>query len=450
LIQRGLKFRIVSAVEVGDECRQVKAFFDRQPCDLLSNFSQAHKSNLNRIALLGKVALANVDRTCPRTFSRRASFFPIGSVVIRCAGMLKMCLLMASALMALRVPADEISFDFAKGTPGKAPAGFLSLVTGQGKPEKWTIMEEKVPPILAPLSPNATDNVAIKPILAVQSLQASPGHFPVLLYTNELFFDFTFTTRFKITGGTVDPCAGVIFRAQDENNYYVLRASDEGNLLWYRVVGGIQYDMLGVGVKIPIPRDVWQELRVECAGSSTCCYLNGNLAIPPPKPGSPTNDLAIIDTTFSNGKVGFWTRADSKCFFVDAHVQYSPKLPFVQVVVDDIMRSFSSSLQSVKIYAAKDAALPVIIGDPNRGELGAPGTKVEADVINRGTIYFLKIPKFVEVTLPLRDRNGDIAAALKVKMKSFPGETEATAVSKATLVKQAIETRIGTLQGIGN
>jgi hypothetical protein len=172
------------------------------------------------------------------------------------------------------------------------------------------------------------------------------------------------------------------------------------------------------------------------------------LVIPPPRPGSPTNDLAINDTTFGNGKVGFWTRADSKCFFVDAHVQYSPKVPFVQVVVDEVMRRFPS-LQSLQIYATNDAALPVIIGDPNHNELGTPGTKVEADVIARGTVYYLKIRKYVEVTLPLRDRNGDVAAALKVRMKSFPGETEATAVNEATLVKKVIEARTSAFKGIG-
>ncbi len=33
-------------------------------------------------------------------------------------------------------------------------------------------------------------------------------------------------------------------------------------------------------------------------------------------------------------------------------------------------------------------------------------------------------------------------------MKAFPGETEATAVGKATVVKQVIEKRIGTLEGL--
>jgi hypothetical protein len=361
--------------------------------------------------------------------------------------MLKLCLLLSITLVAVRVPAEQIDFDFSKDTPGKNPPGFLSLVTGQGKPAEWTVVEELVPPVLAPLSPNARSNVAKRPVLAVQSLNLSRSHLPVLLYTNETFFDFTFSTRFKILGGVVDPMAGIVFRAQDQSNYYVLRASLEGNLLWYRVVGGAEYDMLGIGVKVPIPKDVWEELRVECAGTSTRCYLNGKLVIPPSKPGSPTNDLAINDTTFSNGKIGFWTRADSKCYFADSVVQYAPKVPFVQVVAEQAMKTFPA-VQSLKIFANKDAGPPVIIGDPNHSELGAAGTKYEADVINRGTIYYLKVQKSVEVTLTLRDRNGEIAAALKVRMKSFPGETQATAVARATVIKQVIEKRISTLQGM--
>lgn len=361
--------------------------------------------------------------------------------------MLKLSLLMVFALVAVSVPGEEITFDLNDVTPGKTPAGFQSLVTGEGRPADWSVVEEQVPPVLAPLSPAASANVAMRPVLAVQSLNLSSDHFPVLLYTNELFTDFTFSTRFKILGGIMGPMAGIVFRAQDQSNYYVLRASLEGNLLWYRVVDGQQFDMLGIGVKIPIPKDTWEELRVECSGSATRCYLNGNLVIPPAKPGSPTNGLAINDTTFSNGKVGLWTRADSKCYFADTRVQYTPKVPFVEVVVEEIMRRFPA-LQTLEIYANKDAGLPVIIGDPDYSRIGVAGTKVEADVIEHGTVYYLKLAKSVEVILPLRDRNGDVAAAMKITMKSFPGETQGTAVGKATVVKQVIEKRIGTLQGM--
>ena len=236
--------------------------------------------------------------------------------------------------MSVRASASVIDFDWSKETVGKHPSEFQQLTTGQGKPADWKIVEEKVPPILAPLSPNAAANFAMTPVLSAQSDNPSPDYCAVLLYTNEVFTDFSFSTRFKIPGGATEAVAGIVFRAQDENNYYVLRASTEGNLLWYRVIGGKQYDMLGIGVRISIPIDTWQELRVDCSGSGIRCFLNGRLAIPPAKPGAPTNDLAINDTTFAGGKAGFWTRGASRCCFVDSHINYTQKTPLMQTVAE--------------------------------------------------------------------------------------------------------------------
>jgi hypothetical protein len=343
--------------------------------------------------------------------------------------------------------AAQINFDFSKDAPGQIPPGFASLVTGEGKPADWKVLEELVPPVLAPVSDKARATVAQHPVLAVQSLDLHDNHFPVLLFTNETFSDFILTTRFKISGGIVDPMAGVVLRAQDPDNYYVVRASTEGNLLWYRVVGGQSYDMLGIGVKIPVPRDVWQELRVECSGSRTRCFLDGKLVIPPARPGAPTDDLAVNDTTFATGKIGFWCKADTKCSFVDASVQYTPKVAFAEIVVAEIKRKYPRLL-GLKIYADKTPGSPVIVGDMNAGALGAAGTKYEEDVIKRGVIYYLKDGNAVEVTLPLRDRNGDVAAAIKTRMTTFPGETQATAVARATVIRKTIELQMANLQGI--
>jgi hypothetical protein len=267
-----------------------------------------------------------------------------------------------------------------------------------------------------------------------------------LLFTNEIFSDFVLTARFKISGG-LDPMAGVVLRAADQNNYYVVRASTAGNLLWYRVVQGKSYDMLGVGVKIPVPKDVWQELRVECTGSATRCFLDGKLVIPPVRAGAPTNGLAIEDTTFAMGKIGFWCKADTKCAFAEASVQYDPKVPFAELVAAEIKKKYPRML-GLQIYARKDTGPPVIVGGFNSGDVGAAGTKYEADVIKRGSIYYLKDRDAVEVTLPLRDRNGDVAAALKTRMASFAGETRDTAVARATVIQKAIEKRMAGLQDV--
>jgi hypothetical protein len=348
---------------------------------------------------------------------------------------------------ALGVSAAQIEFDFSKEAAGRQPPGFLSLTTGGGELGQWKIVTEQVPPILTPLEPNAPANTTERAILSVESFDLGEEHYPVLLFTNEIFTDFTLTTRFKLGGGIVEPSAGVVFRAQDQSNYYVVRASAQGNLLWYRVVDGRSYQNLGIGVKLPMAKDVWRELRVECAGSQIRCYLDGKLAIPPAKPGAPTNDLAINDTTFSHGKVGFWSKADSKSYFVDARVQYTPHVPYVQVVVGNIVKKYPHLL-GLKVYAFKNPGLPVVIGCMDDRDFGAAGTKADADVIGLGSIFYLKDSKTVEITLPLRDRNGDIVAALAVKMKTFKGETQSTAVTRATIVKKAVEEQIETMEDI--
>jgi Domain of Unknown Function (DUF1080) len=351
------------------------------------------------------------------------------------------------ASLASSVWAAQLSFDFSKDAPGHMPAGFVSLVTGEGKRADWSVIEESVPPTLAPLSDKAQATVAKHSALAVQSLDLHNDHFPLLLFTNEIFGDFTLTTRFKISGGVTDPMAGVVLRAQDENNYYVVRASTEGNLLWYRVVGGKSYETLGIGIRLSMPKDAWQELRVECIGSRTRCFLNDKLVIPPAKPGAPTNDLAINDTTFSSGKIGFWSKADTQCAFVDASIQYTPKVPFAEVIVGEIKKKYPLLL-GLKIYAGKQGEAPLLVGDLNGASLGTPGTKYEADVIERGSIYYLKDGKAVEVWLPVRDRNGDVAAAIKARMQSFPGETRDTAIARATVIKKLIEQKMENFQGI--
>jgi len=188
-------------------------------------------------------------------------------------------------------------------------------------------------------------------------------------------------------------------------------------------------------------------LRVECSGSRTRCFLDGKLVIPPARAGAPTNDLAVNDTTFASGEIGFWTGPDSQSSFVDAVVQYTPKVAFAQVVMAEMKKRYPRLL-GLKIYAGKEPGLPVLIGDLKGASLGAAGSKYDEDVIKRGSVYYLKDHDAVEVTLPLRDRNGDVVAALKTRMASFQGETQDTAVTRATIIKKAVEERMGSLQDL--
>jgi hypothetical protein len=321
-------------------------------------------------------------------------------------------------------------------------------------------MDETVAPIMAPLLtnlPNASLATAKRTVLAGSSPEAAANHSPILLFTNEIFANFTLTTRFKIVSGTTAPEAGIAFRLQDASNYYVIRASTRGNesvpgsLLWYRVVGGVRHDGAGEGkgFLVPIPPDTWQELRVECAGNSIRGILNGKLLIPPAPGGATNNDAAVNDTTFAAGMTGFWTAGDTVAYFADTRIEYTARVPLIQTVIAEVMKK-NSRLLGLKVYALKNSPTPLVVADGKAHDLGTPGGKTEEDVIANGRTFYLKQTDSVEVTQPLRDRNGDVIAALKTTMTTFRGETTETAVARATQIKKAVEAGLANLQDIND
>ena len=130
------------------------------------------------------------------------------------------CLLAGQACAAVR------EFDFGKFNVNETPKGFRSVLSGQGKPGDWKIVLDDVPPLFAPLSPKAA-NVTRRPVLGQLSQETTDEHFPLLIFDDDVYGDFTLTTRFKTVSGEVEQMAGVAFRIQDEKNYYVVRASSK-------------------------------------------------------------------------------------------------------------------------------------------------------------------------------------------------------------------------------
>jgi hypothetical protein len=349
---------------------------------------------------------------------------------------------------AMAASGAQIKFDLGQYAEGQLPQGFSSLVTGQGPPGDWKIMEEKVAPVQPSLLPSLTNSYISKhSVLAQTSELPLASHFPLLLYTNEVLANFTITTRFEIISGAVAPEAGVAFRVQDRNNYYVVRASARGNVLWYRVVGGVRHEDQGIGVKIPIQTGAWYELSVVCSGNQIRCLLDGKLIIPPARAGAATNELAINDSTFATGQAGLWTASDTVAYFADTRIDYTPRVPMIQTVVAEVIKKYPRLL-GLKIYSMKNSAVPVVIADAKGPDLGSPGGATETQVITNGTAMYLKLKDSVELTLPLRDRNGEIIAAMKVTLTSFKGETTDTAAGRASVIKKAMEERLNTLQEI--
>jgi len=331
-------------------------------------------------------------------------------------------------VLVLPAAGAEIKIDFGDVATGPMPTNFHAALAGGGRPGEWKIIMDEVPPLLAPLSPQAPV-VTRRAVVAQTSTDPTDERFPMLIYDGETFKDFNLTTRFKIAGGTAEQMAGVVFRYQNESNCYVIRASALGNnVRFYKVVDGVRSNP--IGPETDISTNTWHTLAVQCQGNQITCWLDGKLVMP-----------TLHDNSFAIGKIGFRTKSDAVGYFGETTIIYTPRVPVVQGVVQGILKE-QPRILGLRIYTLDDQGRPHVIASKLEKEIGQPGTDAEKAAITDGKVYFGRGKGTVAVTLPLRDRNGDPMAAVRVQLKSFLGETQDTALTRATMIIKDIQAQI--------
>ena len=339
------------------------------------------------------------------------------------------CLVQIFCLVSLAAFGAEKKFDFSEAREGEQPAGFRSALTGQGKPGKWAIVLDEAAPPMELLSAEEK-SVFKRAVLAQLSEDPTDEHFPMLIFEDELFGDFSLKTKFKTVRGKVEQMAGIAFRIQNETNYYVVRASSLGNTFrFYKVLDGQRGPP--VGPEIAIPSGVWHELAVRCKGNQISCGLDGKELI----------NVTDRANPLTMGKIGFWTKSDSVSYFADTKITYVPREMPAQALVTDMLKKYPRLLD-VKIYVAGSNAPPRLVATKKDADPDRPAGEVEEAVLKKGSIYYGQDKGYVAITMPLRDRNGDVIAAARVVMKSFAGQTEQNALARATPLVKEIQAQV--------
>ena len=189
--------------------------------------------------------------------------------------------------------AETLNFDNAPA--GSSPEGWISAMTGKGAP-KWTVEAEPT----APSKPNVLK-------------QSGRATFPLAIKRDTSIRDGFVEVKFKAVSGSEDRAAGVIWRAQDADNYYVVRANAlEDNVVLYKTVKGVRtsLDIVGrkggYGVNTAVPPGQWHSLRCDFAGSRFKVTYDG-------QPLFEVEDGTIPQA----GMIGLWTKADSVTLFDD-------------------------------------------------------------------------------------------------------------------------------------
>jgi len=139
-----------------------------------------------------------------------------------------------------------------------------------------------------------------------QTVETQPWAVAVL--EDQKFGDVDVSVRFRPISGKEDASGGVIFRARDGRNYYLVRANAlENNFRLYTIVNGKRSTIASSRVTEP-SLGSWHSIRVVATGPKIQAYLDG----------APLLDHE--DKTFAGGWVGLWTKADSVTEFADLEV----------------------------------------------------------------------------------------------------------------------------------
>jgi len=127
--------------------------------------------------------------------------------------------------------------------------------------------------------------------------------FPVILNEAQTFTDLDVSVNFKPVSGEVDASGGLIFRAQDEDNYYIVRANAlENNFRLYTFTDGLRHQLASANVTPP-SINKFHSMRIIAVGDHIQAYLNGKL------------EIDHHDKSFNKGYTGLWTKADSVTVF---------------------------------------------------------------------------------------------------------------------------------------
>lgn len=187
------------------------------------------------------------------------------------------------------------TWNFDSDSTNASPSGFEFKRTGKGSPGRWIVLAEKD----APSSPN---------VLAQVVTDNTDYRYPIAVANEPSLSDLRLSARCKPVSGRVDQACGLVFRYQDENNYYVTRANAlEGNVRLYYVKDGRRNQIASWDGKVV--KGIWHEMRIEARGDHLEIYWDGKKVID------------AHDTTFRDaGKIGVWTKADSVTYFDDLNV----------------------------------------------------------------------------------------------------------------------------------
>jgi len=174
------------------------------------------------------------------------------------------------------------------------PDGFLPMQTGSGG--VWIVKSDNLaaskPKVLAQLSSNYTES-----------------SYPILIMPDRGYSQFKASVKFKIISGEKEQTAGLVFRFQDRNRYFVL-AADAMNDRFSLCRAEPDKLICTQDVKVNITTGQWHTITAHVSAQGIAGYLDDERLI------------QRYDKHYITGTIGLWTKGDSRAYFDDLKIDY--------------------------------------------------------------------------------------------------------------------------------
>jgi hypothetical protein len=232
---------------------------------------------------------------------------------LRLLAFLTVAPLAAAAQGAPATTAKPIRIDLSKERAGREPSTFLPMVGN------WVVTEDEGKKVImvdgrewkrgqaaGGLADKARQIYGASHEEFIDNVEAF-AYFPIAV-AREVpdFQNGDISLRFKMIGGTLDRCSGILFNVKPDGDYLAVRfnGTEDNVVLWTFNRGKRAFVKRGAE-SYPLELGTWNDLRMSVHGTDFKAYLNGTLAL----------EYTLKEPV--SGKVGLWSKTDSMSEFTD-------------------------------------------------------------------------------------------------------------------------------------
>jgi hypothetical protein len=182
---------------------------------------------------------------------------------------------------------------FESDKPGNLPKGFVPG-NANGEAGRWEVTTDaKAPSVPNVLGRVPTDKAGPLPqVIFIEGAEAS---------------NLDLTVRIKAASGGEGQGGGMVFRAQDDRNYYVVWIDQPGNLVRMdKVVNGERVPLQELKVNVEVGK--WHLLRLSIRGPELEAFFDNRNFLS-------AREDSWQHASYKKGKVGLWARGAGATYF---------------------------------------------------------------------------------------------------------------------------------------